>query len=78
MNVIQKFTAIKVTEKHDHDNEVSYPKLSYGRIDGPYYSREYPATEFDTEEEAINHAYKTDKYGEWLILPLIRFNNYDE
>lgn len=74
MKVIKKYTAIKVFTK-TVDDEVKID-LTYGMIDGPYYSREHPEEIFDTEEEAIEHAYKTSKYQRWLIVPIIQFDNY--
>ena len=52
-------------------------KLSYGKIEGPYYSREHPKELFDTEQEAIENAYNTDKWANWLIVPVVRFDNFD-
>lgn len=73
MKVIRKYTAIKLGTVNVDDNiEV---RLSYGEIDGPYYSRVYPSKEFDSEDEAMKHAYIADKYATWLIVPIINFDD---
>lgn len=72
MEVIKKYTAIQLKPKRV-DDEVKV-KLTYGEIIGPHYSLEYPQQEFDSEEEAIEYAFKKDKYASWMIVPLIRFN----
>lgn len=74
MKPIKKYTAILLGTKTVND-EVKV-SLSYGRIEGPYYSQETPTEEFETEQEAIEYAYKKDKYASWLILPIIRFDNF--
>lgn len=74
MKPIKKYTAIILTTK-TVDDSVKV-KLSYGEIDGPYYNRRYPEEEFDTEEEAIEYAYKRCKYSTWMIVPVITFG-YD-
>lgn len=75
MQIIKKFTAIRVYETRDTDKDVSYPTFTYGSITGPYYSLTYPETEFDTEEEAIKYAYESGKYTTWMIVPIIRFSD---
>jgi len=74
MKAITKYTAMQVGTKTVND-EVQV-NLSYGQITGPYYSRESPEEEFDTIEEAIEYAHKTDKYSRWLIIPIISFDNF--
>jgi hypothetical protein len=75
MKIIKKYTAIKVgTETVGDELNV---KLSYGKITGPYYSKYYPTEEFDTEDEAIKYACNTDKWCSWLIVPIIRFDNFE-
>jgi len=74
MNPIKMYTAIKLSTRTVDDTVE--PKLTYGEINGPYYSREYPSESFTTEEEAIDYAYKTDKCAKWLILPVVTFDNY--
>lgn len=71
MKTIKKYTALKITE--ETINDVVYAKLKYGEITGPYYSLTHPETEFDSEEEAYEYAYKNGQYSTWLILPIIRF-----
>ena len=75
MKVIKKYTAIQLGTATVND-EIKV-KLSYGEITGPYYSTTHPTEEFNTEDEAIEYAYKTYKYCRWLILPLIKFDNYE-
>lgn len=76
MKVIRKYTAIQVgTENVNQNIKV---KLSYGSIEGPHYNQTHPKEEFDTEDEAIEYAYKWYKYGTWLILPIITFDTFDE
>lgn len=74
MKLIKKFTAIKLgTQKI---NDTINATLSFGEITGPYYDQTHPEEEFDTEEEAIEYAFKLDNYSRWLILPIIRFDNF--
>ncbi len=73
MKILKKYTAIKIGEtKINKEVKVN---LSYGNIEGPYYSEDYPTTEFDTEDEAIEYSYKTNQYITWLIVPIIKFDN---
>lgn len=74
MKPIKKYTAIQLGTKNVND-EVQVA-LSYGSIEGPYYSQESPREEFDTELAAIEWAYKKEKYGNWLILPIIKFDSF--
>lgn len=66
MEVIKKFTAIQIESYKGKYDQVMV-ELSYGRI-------EEPEEEFDTEEEAIDYAYKKSKYSKWLIVPIIKFD----
>lgn len=50
-------------------------KLTYGYIEGTYYSQTPPDEIFDTEDEAIEYAHKKDKRGRWLIIPVVFFDN---
>lgn len=72
----KRYTAIKLSTEKVNDNV--NVKLMYGTIDGPHYSQEHPKEEFDSEQDAIEYAYKTDKYSKWLILPVVRFNILDD
>ncbi len=74
MKYTKKYTAIQLGIETVNDN-VNI-NLTFGEITGPYYSRDYPKQEFDTEEDALEYAHKTDKYARWIIVPLIIFNNY--
>lgn len=71
MEIIKKFTAVQIYTK-TINNEVT-AEFAYGDITGPYYDRTEPETEFDTEEEATEWAYKENKHGNWLILLLVSF-----
>ena len=73
MKVIKKYTAIQLGTQTIND-EVNVV-LSYGEITGPYYSQKHPEEEFETEEKAIEYAYKQFKYGRWIIIPIIKFDN---
>lgn len=73
MELIKKFTPIQIYTKTVNDR-VNI-KLTYGEIEGPYYSQEEPDEEFDSEDEAIEYAYKKDKHANWLIVPRISFCN---
>lgn len=73
MKVIKKYTAVQISAVSDLNTEQVKVKLKYGNIEGPYYSQTYPEEEFDTETEALEYAYKYNKYANWLILPISRF-----
>jgi hypothetical protein len=75
MKTIKKYTAIRLQTSNVDD--IVKVNLTYGEIDGSYYSRNYPKEEFDSEEDALEYAYKTDNWANWLILPFISFNNYE-
>jgi hypothetical protein len=75
MKVIKKFVALEMLTENVNDR--LKVELSYGEIEGPYYSLTYPDEEFDTEEEAIKHAYNINRFGKWMIVPVIKFDNYD-
>ena len=70
--VTRKFTALELT--HNSDAVVS---LSHGNVEQHYYSyRISPETKFDTEEEALAHAFEHNPYGIWMIVPIVRFEMY--
>lgn len=73
MKVIKKFTAINLSSKRV-DGELMV-EASYGNIEREYGYENSPSTYFDTEEEAIAHAYKHNPYGMWIIAPIITFEN---
>ena len=73
MKTIRKFTAIQISTKTV--NRTVEPTFKYGSISGSYYSEEHPEEEFDTEEEAIEWAYKESYYSRWMIIPIITFND---
>ena len=74
MKTIKRYTAIQIFSETVNDDIVK-AKLVFGKITGPYYDQTGPEEEFDTEQEAIEYAYKYDRYASWLIIPLIRFDN---
>lgn len=76
MKTVKKYTAIQLGTETVNDNV--NVKLSFGEITGPYYSTTHPTEEFDTEEEAIEYSYKFNKWGRWLIIPVVRFDTFDE
>ena len=69
--VTRKFTALEVT--HNSDSVVS---LRHGNVEQHYSYRLSPSTEFDTEEEALAHAFEHNPYGRWMIVPIVRFQMY--
>ena len=74
MKILKQYTAIKLsTETVDNTVEV---KMQYGKISGPYYSQNHPEEIHNSEEEALEYAYKIDKWATWLIVPVIRFDNF--
>ena len=77
MEIINKFTAIRLISDLDlNDDEVKI-RLTFGRSTGPYYDKTYPKEIFDSYDEAVEYAEKTDKYATWLILPVIKFNWFE-
>lgn len=73
MIVIKQFTALEVKTKTVNDAKIA--ELQFGKDS---YRTPYIETEFDTEDEAVEYAYKANKWGTWLILPVIKFNNFTE
>ncbi len=61
MKIIKKYTALKLLTTTI--NDVVNVSLNIGEIEGPYYSQTTPDLIHDSEQEAIDYAYKTDKYG---------------
>jgi hypothetical protein len=68
MKVNKKYTAIQISSEFNND-EMNI-KLSYGSA-----KVDYPKVVFDTEEEAIEWAYKRNRYGRWIICPQITFDD---
>jgi hypothetical protein len=73
MKIIKKWTALMLV-KHTVDDVVNVT-LSQGDFTGPFYSRESPDEEFDSEIEALQYANKKSPYATWVILPIVRFEN---
>jgi hypothetical protein len=73
MKIERKFTAIQIGTRTI--NGTVEPTFEYGVISGPYYNEEHPREEFDTEEEAIEWAYKESSYSRWMIVPIVTFDN---
>lgn len=76
MKIFRKYTAIQLSAETVND-KVNV-KLTYGEVEGPYYSKTTPTQEFDTEQEATEYAYKKNKYSKWLILPVVSFSIWEE
>lgn len=74
MKLIKEYTAVKL--KIDTVNQERIASLSYGNIEGPYYSVSYPREIHETEEAAVKYCYEADKYAHWMILPVISFDNF--
>jgi len=75
MKYIKKYTAIQISSYKDTREGSIKVDLTFGRV--RFYDDSISET-FDTEEEAIEHAYNVNKYGQWLIIPKISFNYIDE
>lgn len=76
MKVIKKYTAIKIyTENVDMER---IPSFSYGQIMGTSYSPAYPRTEHDSEQEAIEWAMYQDNLANWMIVPLVSFQTWED
>lgn len=65
MIIIKKFTALKI------ETDVINGELKASFIHG----ETIPDTEFNSEEEAAEYAFKQSPHGTWLIIPIIRFKN---
>ena len=73
MKVIKKFTAINIySVKRDGMAKI---RANFGEYTYRYGDEYEPNKEFDTEEEAIAHAYKHNPYGMWAIIPIITFED---
>lgn len=70
--LVKKFTLLWLKTTNINNGEVKVD-FTYGDITGNYYSRDYPTESFDTEEQAISYAYKFNKYGKFIILPIYEF-----
>ena len=73
MQIIKKFTAVRISQIIEQNEYLC--QLKYGTIQDSSYERYYPETEFDNEDDAIEYAYKTGEYADWVIIPFIRFQN---
>lgn len=73
MSIVKSFHLLEVNEKRI-DNEKTI-KLSYGSVNDWEHSYR-SQTVFNTEQEAIEYAYKENKYADWVILPVISFHNF--
>jgi hypothetical protein len=75
MKIVKKYTAMQIGTQTINDTvKVNF---EYGDIEGPYYDQTHPQEEFDTEEEAIKWAYEQNKWSRWMIVPIVKFDNYD-
>lgn len=73
MTPVTKWTALQLRKKNV-DDEV-FVDLHIGKDEG-YRSIINPTLLHDTEPEAVKYAYDQNKYGTWLISPVIEFDNY--
>lgn len=74
MEIIKKWTAIKV-ETTIVDSVVKVDFI-YGEQTGPRYGlKDKPKEEHDTEDKAIEYAFKEDWSATWLIVPVVRFKS---
>jgi hypothetical protein len=74
MKLIEEWVALEVLEKEINDDLMV--ELSFGKRTYEYTYRTNPKKIFATKEEAQKHAYETNKYGQWLIVPIITFDNF--
>lgn len=70
MKVIKKYTAIRLNTLRNKD-EVNV-SLEYPDVKEFYYGDELF---HDTEEKAIEYASKKGRWDNWLIVPVISFDN---
>jgi hypothetical protein len=76
MEIVRKFTALRINESQSETSSFSYdliPNLSFGNrseISGGVVEIEH-----DTEEQAIEYAYNQSRYSTWIIVPIIRFKH---
>jgi hypothetical protein len=78
MEINKTFVAFKLNEEKEKLSSFSHKKISQ-LIYGEYSEigeSELIKTGFETEQAALEYAYKMDKYADWLILPKISFNNF--
>ena len=75
MKIIKKYTAIQLFAENVNDREVK-PRLTFGKVGRRGYYKTYPQKIFNSEEDAIEYAYKKDSQLDWLIVPIISFNHY--
>ena len=73
MKVNKRYLLLEVKERKIDD--IVEIKLSTGEISGPYYSKEYLNELFNTEELAIEEAFRRNPYGRYTIIPEITFDN---
>lgn len=72
MKVIKRYKVLKLIEQKIDDD--TFIKLEVP-TEGSWYSRS-SLGEYDTEEEAIEKAYKFSEWGSYAIIPVISFDNY--
>lgn len=71
MKIVKKYVAIQIDKSKIDDKLV--PNFKHG--DYKYYD-DYIQTLFDTEDEAIKWAYDENEWGNWMIVPVIKFDNF--
>lgn len=73
MKAIKKYTAIKLGTERTRDT-VNL-SLEYPDVIEFYYGDELF---HNTEEEAIEYAFNKGRWENWLIVPVISFDNYED
>lgn len=70
IKLIKKYTPVILNNKYVNDSvDVD---LTFGHST----FNDSPRKEFDTEDEAIEHAFKENPWENWVIVPLIKFDNF--
>lgn len=73
MKIIRKYMAVTVTEYVDTRTDGGRLIELENKKKGYY---DCPELLHDTEEAAIQHAYETNSYAQWMIVPVITFDNF--
>lgn len=73
MKQIKKFIPVQLRENYTADTIKA--DLCYGSIMYHLGKTNIYREEFFTENEAIQHAYEANRWAEWVILPIVRFDN---
>lgn len=74
MITIKKFVPVQLRE--NYSNDTIKADLCYGSMMYHLGKANIHREEFDTEAEALCHAFNANRWAEWVILPVIRFDNF--